>query len=68
MAQQVVHLLERAVDEQTPLSILELRGLGREVWRGVVHVGCSAPVTDDRRLPDLPGLRVLQPSDYLDRG
>jgi predicted nucleic acid-binding protein len=27
--------------------------------------GCSALVTNDRRLPEIPGLRVLQLSDYL---
>lgn len=32
---EVVHLLDKAVAESTPVSILELRGLGREVWRGV---------------------------------
>ena len=35
VAQEVVHLLEKAVDDATPLSILELRGLGKEAWEGV---------------------------------
>ncbi len=35
IAQQVVHLLEKAVDAQEPLSILKLRGLGKEAWQGV---------------------------------
>lgn len=35
VAQQVVHLVEKAVEEETPLSILRLRGLGKETWRGV---------------------------------
>lgn len=30
--------------------------------------GCSALVTNDRKLPSLPGLRVLQLSDYKARG
>ena len=35
VAQQVVHLLEKAIEAETPLSILELRGLGKETWAGV---------------------------------
>ena len=35
IAGEVVHLLDRAVAEATPVSILELRGLGREIWRGI---------------------------------
>lgn len=35
IAGEVVHLLEGAVAEATPTSILELRGLGREAWHGV---------------------------------
>ena len=34
IAQEVTHILSRAVDESPPTSILELRGLGRELWRG----------------------------------
>jgi plasmid stability protein len=35
VAQQVVRLLEKAVEDETPLSVLRLRGLGKESWRGV---------------------------------
>ena len=35
IAQEVVHLLSQALDEQAPLSILELKGLGKARWRGV---------------------------------
>lgn len=42
VAQQVIHLLERAVEEETPLSILELEGLGREAWQGVDAAGYVA--------------------------
>jgi len=41
VAQEVVRLLEVALEEPEPLSILELRGLGRELWRnvdGAAHV------------------------------
>jgi plasmid stability protein len=34
LAQEVIHLLEREVQAE-PRSLLELRGLGREVWRDV---------------------------------
>lgn len=41
VAQEVTHLLDAALAAPTPLSILELRGLGKEHWRDIdagVHV------------------------------
>jgi plasmid stability protein len=41
VAQEVIHLLTQAVKEADAESILELRGLGKEFWKGVdasVHV------------------------------
>ena len=35
VAQQVTHLLNEALEASKPLSILELRGLGKEHWQGV---------------------------------
>jgi plasmid stability protein len=35
VAQQVVHLLSEALEEPKPLSILGLRGLGKEFWEGI---------------------------------
>ena len=35
IAGEVVHLLGRAIEQSEPASILELRGLGKESWRGV---------------------------------
>lgn len=35
LAQEITHLLAQSVEKQKPLSILELRGLGKEHWRGV---------------------------------
>ena len=35
VAQEVVHLLQEAIEQPAPHSILELRGLGKELWRGV---------------------------------
>ncbi len=35
VAQEVTHLLERALEAPTPRSLLELEGLGRELWGGV---------------------------------
>jgi plasmid stability protein len=32
IAQEVTHIVERALEEEVPLSILELEGLGRELW------------------------------------
>jgi plasmid stability protein len=35
VSQEVTRILERAVDEPEPHSLLELRGLGRELWTGI---------------------------------
>ncbi|MCY4661864.1 MAG: hypothetical protein OXF93_18975 [Acidobacteria bacterium] len=35
VAQQVTHLLEQALGAPEPLSILDLRGLGKEIWADV---------------------------------
>jgi plasmid stability protein len=35
VAQEVTVLLEQALEPATPLSILELRGLGKELWHGI---------------------------------
>jgi plasmid stability protein len=35
VAQEVVHILEQALSEAPPLSVLDLQGLGKEVWAGV---------------------------------
>ncbi len=35
VAQQVTHLLNEALEASKPLSILELRGLGKEHWQGI---------------------------------
>ncbi len=35
VAQQVTHLLSEALEASTPLSILELRGLGKEHWQDI---------------------------------
>jgi plasmid stability protein len=35
ISQEVVHLLTQALAAETPLSILELKGLGKARWRRV---------------------------------
>jgi plasmid stability protein len=35
IAQEVTHILYGAVHEEKPLSILGLRGLGKELWEGI---------------------------------
>lgn len=45
VAQEVVHLLTASVETPEPLSILELRGLGKEVWRGI---DAAAHVEEER--------------------
>jgi plasmid stability protein len=34
VAQEVVHILSQATDQLPTLSILELEGLGKELWKG----------------------------------
>ncbi|MBI2998809.1 MAG: hypothetical protein HYY46_10255 [Deltaproteobacteria bacterium] len=35
VAQEVIHILAQVTEEPQPLSILSLKGLGKEIWRGV---------------------------------
>lgn len=35
VAAEVRRLIEDALDEPEPLSILDLRGLGKELWEGI---------------------------------
>lgn len=35
IAQEVTHILTEALAAPSPLSILELRGLGKETWAGI---------------------------------
>lgn len=35
VSQEVVHLLEQATGKAKTRSILELRGLGKELWEGI---------------------------------
>lgn len=35
IAQEVIHLLEQVTDQGEPLSLLDLRGMGKECWAGV---------------------------------
>ena len=45
VAQEVTHLLDAALDVPKPLSILELRGLGKEHWHGI---GATSHVRKER--------------------
>jgi len=46
VAQEVTHILSEAIEHNDPLSILELRGLGKEHWAGIDPV---AHVERERR-------------------
>jgi plasmid stability protein len=46
ISQEVVHLLSQALEAESPLSILELKGLGKARWRGV---DAAAHVERERR-------------------
>ncbi|MBI4602585.1 MAG: Arc family DNA-binding protein [Planctomycetes bacterium] len=35
VAQEVIHVLEEALDVPAPASILELKGLGKGCWKGL---------------------------------
>lgn len=49
VAQEVIQILTQATEEPAPLSILALKGLGKEVWRGV---DAAAYVEQERRTWD----------------
>jgi plasmid stability protein len=49
VAQEVAVILEEAVGRQEPLSILALRGLGKDAWR---DVDAAAHVDAERRTWD----------------
>ena len=49
VAQEVIQLLNEALDAPKPVSILELRGLGKELW---VDVDASAHVKRERNAWD----------------
>ena len=35
LSQEVIHLLSRAVEESEATSVLDLKGLGKELWREI---------------------------------
>jgi plasmid stability protein len=35
MAQEAIHLLSEALEAPKPLSIMDLKGLGKEHWKGI---------------------------------
>jgi plasmid stability protein len=45
IAQQVTHMLSQAVEGEAPLSLLDLRGVGKDVWQGT---DAAALVTEER--------------------
>ncbi len=49
VAEEVVRILTQATEEPPSLSILALKGLGKEVWRGVDP---AAYVAEERRTWD----------------
>jgi plasmid stability protein len=49
VAQEVTNILEQALSEPEPLSILELQGLGKEAWQGT---GAAEHVDRERRAWD----------------
>ncbi|CAN5716030.1 hypothetical protein BH23GEM7_BH23GEM7_09170 [soil metagenome] len=49
IAQQVTHMLKEALSEPDSLSILELQGLGKEVWKGI---DAASYVEEERRTWD----------------
>ncbi len=49
IAQEVIHLLNEATRRESAASILELKGLGKEYWKGIDPV---AHVAEERRTWD----------------
>jgi plasmid stability protein len=46
IAQEVIHILSLATENTKTLSILELQGLGKEIWR---DINASKHVEEERR-------------------
>lgn len=49
IAQEVIHILSLATEDARPRSILELQGLGKEIWR---NVDAAKHVKQERRAWD----------------
>lgn len=49
VAQEITHLLAEALEEAEPLSLLDLRGLGKDVWAGT---DAARRVAEERRAWD----------------
>lgn len=49
IAQEVIHILSLATEDARPRSILELQGLGKEIWR---NVDAGKHVKQERRAWD----------------
>jgi plasmid stability protein len=35
LAQEIIHILDMAISEPAQLSILEMQGVGKEIWQGI---------------------------------
>jgi len=35
LAQEIIHILDLAISEPAQLSIMDMQGLGNEIWQGV---------------------------------
>lgn len=46
IAQEVIHILSLATENTSPLSILDLQGLGKEIWR---DVDAAKHIKEERR-------------------
>jgi len=46
ISQEATHILARALDHTEPLSLMELEGLGQDLWRGIDAAG---HVDEERR-------------------
>jgi plasmid stability protein len=46
IAQEVIHILTQVIEERDPLSILDLQGLGKELWH---KTSATRHVRKDRR-------------------
>jgi plasmid stability protein len=49
VAQEVTHLLSTALDEPSALSIMDLQGLGKDLWQGIdpaAHVSSERDAWD----------------------
>jgi hypothetical protein len=69
VAREVSCLFSEALDASSRFSILHVEGVGKDLWRdqlvAALGNGCTTFLTNDRRPPPRPELRIVRLSSYV---